>query len=215
MYLSRPPRCQAAAAPSTRYLVSCDSISESFGPGSLKLKRGGEKKKKKADRIREQQQSPLSLYGLCKKLRRFQSQAQFYVGKQVSCVNLCSLWSLQTLIWSLMFLKSPVWMLLAHRCTFFFTIWPEQNPQLLLAAADGGVRTHARLKQRHRHYCANGVFCLDLALELLNIEQICSHYADSSTISCSDAKELRYIRESTANRSSVHWHLIWLFIVEL
>lgn len=34
MDLSRPPCCHAAVARSTHYLVSCDSISESFGPGS-------------------------------------------------------------------------------------------------------------------------------------------------------------------------------------
>lgn len=34
MYLSRPPCCHAAVVQSTHYLVSCDSISESFGPGS-------------------------------------------------------------------------------------------------------------------------------------------------------------------------------------
>lgn len=39
MYLSRPPCCHAAVVQSTHYLVSCDSISESFGPGSW-TKRG-------------------------------------------------------------------------------------------------------------------------------------------------------------------------------
>lgn len=34
IYLSRPPRCHAAVEQFTHYLVSCDSISESFGPGS-------------------------------------------------------------------------------------------------------------------------------------------------------------------------------------
>lgn len=47
MYLSRPPCCHAAVVPSTHYLVSCDSISESFGPGS-RTKR--EKKKTHSNR---------------------------------------------------------------------------------------------------------------------------------------------------------------------
>lgn len=61
MYLSRSPCCHAAVVRSTHYFVSCDSISESFGPGSwTKRREGGTSQPplNSDDRESEQKQSP-------------------------------------------------------------------------------------------------------------------------------------------------------------
>lgn len=71
--LSPSPRCHPAAAPSTHYLVSCDSISESVGPEERKKNR---RKKKRASQLllnSDDKTKSLSLHGLHQKFQRCQS----------------------------------------------------------------------------------------------------------------------------------------------
>lgn len=97
MYLSRSPCCHAAVVRSTHYVVSCDSISESFGPGSWT------KREKKnltvAAKLRWQRKraktKSLSLQGLHKKFHRCQSCTNKRCPPETSSLqrNRYSVWS--------------------------------------------------------------------------------------------------------------------------
>lgn len=88
MHLSRSPGCHPAVVPSTHYLVSCDSISESFGPGSWTGGRLTATAKLRWQRKRAKTKS-LSLH----RIHKLFQQCQSCTNKLCPPETTCSVWS--------------------------------------------------------------------------------------------------------------------------